>query len=252
MKSLPISKLHKQSCTKLKGISSTPALDTNLLLLDVLGQKESSWLLAHADEELTPAELTDFEEKIKRRLAGEPIAYILGEWEFFDRPFFVNSSVLVPRPETEELVEKSLKYLADRPATVVDLGTGSGVVAITLALENPQLKVIAVDISEDALAVAKKNAERHKVSSNIDFVQGNFMEPIVNTKVDLVVSNPPYVPTKELENAKKSIETIGLTFEPQIALDGGETGLDYVEKIEKSKIPAFVETKGGKIQKYNL
>lgn len=206
-----------------------------------------------------------FWELVEERKTGKPLAYILGEWEFFGRRFFVNEDVLVPRPETEVLVEKALEYI-DKSAginTIADIGTGSGCVAITLALElqkpapAPSLvregyHIHATDISEKALAVAKKNAKRHGVLDQIDFRHESIEETLKRKDIDFIVSNPPYVPTDELAQAGCARDTRGLLFEPKIALDGGADGRKFIKKIEDSGIPAICETINGDLTFFNI
>jgi len=250
---------------QLDGISDAPTLDAERLLLHVLKQSESAWLHAHADETLSSATEAELRALAARRAAGEPLGYILGTWEFYGRPFFVTSDVLIPRPETENLIEAAIRYLKNvnqSAVTVADIGTGSGCVAITLLLELPaphyKLKVIATDISPAALAMAQKNAERHGVADKIEFLEGDMLKPLAGRKVDLIVSNPPYVSTQELDlphSAKAprgKIETRGLDFEPRIALDGGPDGQKYVEQIKNAGIPALVESTNGTILSFAI
>ncbi len=177
-------------------------------------------LIAHPEKALTSAQAAWFESLVARRAGGEPLAYLLGSAGFYGREFSVGPAVLIPRPETELLVDLAL----DRSRclalpTLVDLGTGSGVVAVTLALERPAARVAAVDLSPEALAVARSNAER--LGAAVDFHAGSWFEPLAGRRYDLIVSNPPYV-----AHGDPHLERNGLPFEPQIALTDGIAGGD--------------------------
>ncbi|MFH1353702.1 MAG: peptide chain release factor N(5)-glutamine methyltransferase [bacterium] len=230
---------------QLAQVSDAPELDATWLMLHVLGRDESSWLQIHGENKLNPEEERQYAELVKRRNTGEPLAYILGYWEFYGRKFLVNKDVLIPRPSTENLVDAVLAKL-HKGMVVADVGTGSGCVIITLALElaNFQFSIfnfqlLATDISDAALKIAKENAELHGVADKIEFIRGDMMEALKNIKIDLIVSNPPYVPTKEI-----------LPFEPALALNGGKDGQYFIRQIKASGIPAIVEGMGGKINFY--
>ena len=244
-------------------------LDAQWLLLHVLGQTQTSWLYTHDNEHLSKRQQILLEELVAERKTGQPLAYILGEWEFYGRPFLVNKDVLVPRPSTERLVEEALIYCWKKIEqntkkynvegwTIADIGTGSGCVAITLGLEIDEWlkkaglamdwKIIATDISKEALAVAKQNAVRYNVANRVEFILGDLLQPIRDKKIDLIVSNPPYVPAVELRLSETGgNEKIGLRFEPRVALDGGSDGLETVNQLLKTKIPLIYESVGGKI-----
>ncbi|MGH7686968.1 MAG: peptide chain release factor N(5)-glutamine methyltransferase, partial [Candidatus Dormibacteria bacterium] len=202
--------------------STSPRLDAELLLAHALCVRRIDLYLLH-DRPLAEPELAAARELIRRRGTGEPVAYITGTREFYGRPFTVTRAVLVPRPETETLVAVALERLrtTGEAARVADLGTGSGCIAVTLAAELPAVAVVATDISDDGLAVARDNAETNGVGDRVDFVRGDWAEPI-NDAVDLVVSNPPYVTTDELSAADADVRE----FEPHLALDGGRDGMD--------------------------
>ena len=159
---------------------------------------------------------------IERRLAGEPLQYVLGEWEFFGLPFFVDETVLIPRPDTEVLVETALKLLSEERKDVLDLCCGSGCIGIALAACGGA-RVTAADISADALSITERNARRNGVS--VETVQSDLFESISGT-YDLIVSNPPYLTAEEMETREKS-----LRYEPALALFGGEDGLDCYRRI---------------------
>lgn len=249
----------QRAAKKLSLVSSDSGQDAERLLLFVLNQDESTYLYSHGDQVLSDLESESFLELVEGRASGVPLAYLLGAWDFYGRTFFVNKNVLVPRPETEGLVEAALREITRIGNTfgtgelvVADVGTGSGCVAITLALETLlrpySVRLIATDISPEALKVAKRNAEFHGVSDRIEFREGDLLAPIEGERLDLIVSNPPYVPSAELEQAEYSPDTIGLTHEPKHALDGGPDGLMYVDRLKAAHAPVVVESVGGTIE----
>lgn len=201
--------------------------DAETLLLHLTGRDRAS-LIAHPEAELSAAGAVRYYALLDRRLAGEPIQYILGEQEFFGLPFAVNHHVLIPRPETEGLVEKALELSAGfaRPR-IVDVGTGSGAIAVTLAKKISGAAIAAIDLSEDALDVARGNAERNGVAARIRFVQGDLLAPVMKECFELVVSNPPYVPTSD--EASLAVEV--REFEPSLALFAGEDGLGVYRRL---------------------
>lgn len=238
----------------LSGVSDAPALDAEWLLTHVLDVSDPTHLLTHSERVLTPAETAAFMAALATRQQGVPLAYILGEWDFYGRTFFVTPAVLVPRPATEALVDQALSIIAtwsaqyQRPLRVADIGTGSGCIAITLARETKTpLHLVATDISSEALAVARRNATRHSVSAQIEFIQGDMLVPLHDWPVDLIVSNPPYVPAADLAQADSARDTHGLIFEPPQALIGGADGQQYVQALLRSGIPAIVESTDGQI-----
>jgi release factor glutamine methyltransferase len=177
-------------------------------------------------------------EWLQRRMRREPVQYILGEQEFFGHPFVVNPSVLIPRPETELLVEKVLeeteKIWEHQAIHVVDVGTGSGAIAITLAMKRPKWSVTAIDISKNALDLARHNAAIHGVEGRINWLEGDFLSPILDNRIpfDLLISNPPYIPLPMMCTLDSQIKE----FEPWLALNGGEDGLcAYKELIKQLK-----------------
>lgn len=216
------------------------------ILLAHLVEKERSWLLAHHTEEIDATILNQFQKLVARRLAHEPIAYITGTKEFYGRTFMVTPDVLIPRPATEHLInaidsflEHTEKNIIDAdtqviiatkrlqnadPTTIVDIGTGSGCIAITAALAHPSKKIIATDISVNALEVARQNAEAHQVE--IDFRVGNLLEPISDVSEPfLLVSNPPYIP--KTEKLMPDVED----YEPHQALFSGDDGADLLRLL---------------------
>jgi release factor glutamine methyltransferase len=233
-------------------VSDAPYLDAQWLLLHVLGREETSWLLAHSSDELSLSEAHTFQNLVAQRASGKPLAYILGFWEFYGRRFSVTDDVLVPRPSTEALVEAALETLRNlagkqgRPLVVADIGTGSGCIAITLVLESLYVKyVYATDISGDALRIAQHNARQHEVADHIVFLQGDMLAPLAGKHVDLVVSNPPYVASSELDQARGNAR--GILFEPRVALDGGLHGDRLVHKVLAGGWPTIAEGTSGLI-----
>jgi release factor glutamine methyltransferase len=206
--------------------------DAETLLLHLLG-KDKAWLIAHAEEELSDDKAARYAEALERRFQGEPIQYITGEAEFYGLPFRVTRDVLIPRPETEHLVERALELAANFPAPrIVDVGTGSGAIAVALAHELPDAPITAIDFSADALAIARENAKRNSVT--LRFLCGDLLAPVAGEQFDIVVSNPPYVPTTD--RAALSVEVRG--YEPAMALFAGDGGLDIYRRL----IPAAFDT----------
>ena len=206
--------------------SESARLDAELLIGHALRLQRIDLYLQY-DRPLDDAELDSVRELLRRRGRGEPVAYLTGRREFFGRSFRVSPAVLIPRPETETLVERALREAGGREAelSIADLGTGSGCVACTLAAELPQATVIASDASREALAVAAENVEALGVTSRVLLVEGGWADGLVG-EVDLVVSNPPYVTSTEMETLSRDVG-----FEPRLALDGGPDGLDAYRSI---------------------
>lgn len=196
--------------------------DAEVLLAHVLGVPRSA-LIAHDTESPAPEALRAFEALVRRRAAGEPVAYLRGVKEFWSLALEVNPAVLIPRPETELLVEWALALLAPSAAAqVADLGAGSGALAIAIARERPPARVTATDRSPDALAVARRNAQRH--APRVEFLEGSWWSPLAGRRFDLVVSNPPYV-------AEGDLHLADLRFEPALALTAGADGLAALRAI---------------------
>ncbi len=242
---------------RLRSSSDAPDLDAERLLLWVLGKPETSWLYAHSQDRLNENKMQEYLDVIALRQTGRPLAYITGESEFYGRSFHVNDNVLVPRSNTEELVAQALpiiKHLQNklaRPIAVADIGTGSGCIIITLALELAEGNFLGTDISAPALAVAKHNAQRHFADKKINWLLGDLLAPLANLPIDLIVSNPPYVPTDYLGQPSNN-DTLGLTFEPRMALDGGLDGKNYTDRLKKSGIPTIIESTGGLIERFGI
>ncbi|MBN8922091.1 MAG: peptide chain release factor N(5)-glutamine methyltransferase [Rhodanobacter sp.] len=199
--------------------------DAEALLLHALGQSRG-WLFAHADDAVDMDVQTAFEALVARREAGEPVAYLTGRRGFWTLELEVTPATLIPRPETELLVELALERLPrDAAAGVADLGTGSGAIALAIASECPQAQVLATDASADALAVARRNAQRLGVG-NLRFAQGDWLAPLAGQRFALIVSNPPYI-----EAADPHLAQGDLRFEPASALASGADGLDDIRRI---------------------
>jgi len=201
--------------------SGIAAIDARVLLRAVLGV-DGAYLVAHGNDAIAAQLETKFREFAARRAAGEPVAYIIGEREFYGHTFKVTPAVLIPRPETELLVELAVERMPER---VLDLGTGSGCIAISIALALPSVRVMAVDQSDSALAVARENAARF-VANNVKFRQGSWYVPAAGERYDVIVSNPPYVAAGDAHLAQGD-----LRFEPVSALASGTDGLADIRVI---------------------
>ncbi|NJM07117.1 peptide chain release factor N(5)-glutamine methyltransferase [Candidatus Gracilibacteria bacterium] len=207
----------------LRPYSATPRLDAELLLAAVLHWPRTR-VLAERDALLSPAQHAAFQALIARRSTLEPVAYILGHKAFYGYDFLVDRRVLVPRPETELLVEQTLQIAARFAAPrIADIGTGSGAIAVTLALELPAAHVYAVDLSHDALAVAAENVVRHQVEARVTLLHGDLLTPLP-APLDIIVSNPPYTILAE-------VDTNVLAHEPRLALDGGPDGTMIYQRL---------------------
>jgi release factor glutamine methyltransferase len=205
----------------------TPRLDAEIMIAHVLGV-DRVHLYMDLDRPLTAAELGAVRALVVRRRQREPVAYLTGQREFYRRVFEVSSAVLIPRPDTECLVERALELLTpERPARVLDLCTGSGAIAVSLAAERRLVHVDATDISPDALAVARRNAERHGVTERVSFHEGDLFGALTETRrYDLIVANPPYVRDAELPQLAPE-----LRHEPSLALLGGRDGFEVLDRL---------------------
>jgi len=219
------------------------------ILLSHLMKTDRLQLFLNRTHQMDPAVDAVFQEAVKRRSCGEPSAYITGEKYFYSYRFMVNRNVLIPRPETELIIESALKWVeymkdqVDQPINCVDLGTGSGILAVTLALELPGSDIWAVDLSEAALDTAKQNAEVLEVKNRISFLQGSYFKAFANLEpkpcFNLIVSNPPYISKNELAVLSKEVKD----FEPIEALWGGEDGLDGYRDI-LAGLPPYILSPG--------
>jgi len=204
--------------SRLCNVGDTPELDSLKLLSHIL-EKPSSWILAHTDQSVEVG-LTYLLDKLASRLeAGEPLPYVLGRWDFYNLEFELTQDVLIPRPETELLVELALSWLRGHPQSrkIVDIGTGSGCIGISLAVNVQNIHVVAVDISPAALEIARLNAQKHAVVGRMVFLCSDLLSG--NSKFDIIVANLPYIPTRTLHDL-----TI-YSHEPTLALDGGSDGM---------------------------
>jgi release factor glutamine methyltransferase len=208
-------------------LRNTATRDAELLLLQTL-QIHRSQLLAHPDLTLTAAQLQSYEAAITRRLAHEPIQYITGTQDFYGLTLHVTPAVLIPRPETELLVEAVLQHLPKhQPLRIADIGTGSGAIAIAIAHHLPQATITALDISPEALAIARRNAETHHASDRIRFLQSDLLTAIPGETFDAILSNPPYVPTVDHPTLHPQVRD----HEPHTALFAGADGLEIYRRL---------------------
>jgi release factor glutamine methyltransferase len=210
----------------------SPRLNAELLLMFTLGC-DRAYLFAHPERELTGGERARYEEALSQRASGTPAQYITGHQEFWGMDFIVTPAVLVPRPETEHLIETVLHLNGGRasppgrPTRIVDVGTGSGCIALALAKEFPEAEIHATDISPAALEVARANAARHHLTSRIHFHRADLLQGLDLTAFDFVVSNPPYVGESEEDQVQLEVRK----FEPRNAVFGGPTGLEVIERL---------------------
>lgn len=209
---------------------STPQLDARVIVCNCCSL-DPAYIIAHPDEAIPPTKISRIEYLISRRAAHEPVAYITGKKEFWGRNFLVDRRVLIPRPETETLIEATLPLLEANMA-VLDVGTGSGCIAVTLALEaarrNLPLSITGMDISPEALEVARKNADL--LEASVEFVSGdirNVPDPLTHRVFNLIVSNPPYVASRDISKLEAGVRD----YEPPLALDGGPDGLEIIREI---------------------
>jgi len=221
--------------------SDRAALDAEALLLHVMRKGNPdcnrAWLIAHGEEALPAGIELELQELVERRLVGEPMQYITGETEFYGLPFTVTRDVLVPRRETEHLVERVFA-LATRYARprIVDVGTGSGAIAVTIAHHLRDAEVTSTDLSAAALAVARENAHRNGVAEHIRFLEGDLFAPLGEERFEIVVSNPPYVP-----NTDRALIAVEVReYEPPLALFAGEDGLDVYRRLIPAAFDALV------------
>ena len=203
----------------------TYILDSELLLSKSLNKPREE-ILINLEQNINKKVLADFNKYLLRRSKKEPIAYLLGEKEFWSKKFFVNKDTLIPRPETELLVEKLVTIFKKKRITILDIGTGTGCILLSLLIELKNSTGMAVDISREAIIVAQKNAYKFNLSGRVKFLHKPFKE-VYGKKFDLIVSNPPYIKRKDIKNLSDDIKK----YEPKMALDGGIDGLDLIKKI---------------------
>ena len=211
--------------------SETAALDAQVLLANTL-KRSRTWVISHPETNLSAQELEYLNQAAERLRSGDPLPYVLGHWEFYGMDLEVNPGVLIPRPETELLVEHAISWLTSRPGRrkVIEIGTGSGCIAVAIARHVPGVSIIASDISAVALQVAKQNAHKHDLLEKIQFIRADLLSAFLKTpshdqKFDMICSNPPYVPTRTLH-------TLPIyNHEPDLALDGGQAGLSVLKRL---------------------
>lgn len=234
---LIVAELLSEMSVRLRGVTDTPDLDAQVLLAHLMG-KARAWLAAHPETHLSDPQLAAVEEAVSKLVDGTPLPYLLGHWEFFGLDFKITPDVLIPRPETELLVEQAILWLQSRPATphsalrAADVGTGSGCIAVSLAKQIHDLRVLATDLSLPALKVARQNAIHHGVASRVDFVQCDLLPPHpsplpTESHFDVICANLPYISTEALEK----LPIFGR--EPTLALNGGRDGLDPIRRLLK-------------------
>lgn len=215
---------------QLKQHSPTPALDAQVLLAHSM-QQDRTYLIAHAKDVLDGDQLGRFEKLVALRKTGEPVAYITGTQEFWSLPLTVTKDTLIPRPETELLVELALEKIpAGQKCSIADIGTGSGAIALAIASERNKSRVLATDLSPAALDVARGNARALDVS-NVEFTEGKDVQPLAGLSFDLIVSNPPYIPTGD-----PHLDEGDVRFEPSSALVAGIDGLDVIRVLIKESL----------------
>lgn len=210
------------------GGNENSCFEANLIFRYVLDISPIDLVLSK-DKEISVADISKINEFVNRRLNNEPLQYILKSQEFMGFDFYVDENVLVPRQDTEILVEHVLEHFAGKGITAIDFGTGSGCIAVSIAKINQKAFIKAVDISKKALEIAKKNAKDNDVLDRVSFEEADIFTYELYGKYDLIVSNPPYIKTKDIIDLQKDVKN----FEPTLALDGGETGLLYYERIIK-------------------
>ncbi|MFA6145913.1 MAG: peptide chain release factor N(5)-glutamine methyltransferase [Patescibacteria group bacterium] len=211
----------------LQKITKEPHLDAEVLLSFTLKKRPACrqagkiWLYSHSEKKLKKTEEIKFKKLIAQRKKGTPVAYLVEHKEFFDLDFMVDKNVLIPSPDTELMIEEILKSAPNKKILIADVGTGCGNIAITLAKHLPLAKIYAVDISKNALKVAKRNAKKHKTKKQIIFLNGNLLEPLPE-KIDIIAANLPYIPSQKAKCLNHS---------PQIALNGGKDGLKFYQSL---------------------
>lgn len=220
----PLVHVLSRTSARLAPLSDTAQLDTQVLLAQILGRSRT-WILAHPETELDDRQLGDVERAVQRLEQGEPLPYVLGHWEFYGLEFEITPDTLIPRPETELLVETALAWLRANPEAglVADVGTGSGCIAVSLAHHLPNLLLIASDISLPTIKVARRNARRH-AAGRVQLIQSDLLPPLAQP-LDLICANLPYIPTDTLRGLRVYRR------EPSKALDGGLDGLALIHRL---------------------
>jgi release factor glutamine methyltransferase len=231
---------------------STARLDAEVLLAHII-RKDRVWLITHRDDVLDEKDRRDFGEALRRRTKREPLQYLIGNQEFWGLEFKVTPDVLIPRPETELIIEAALAHVQDRnrPVRIVDLCTGSGCIAVSLAKELTSAHVIATDASENALAVARENARYHSVADRIRYLEGDLFGPLeeldIRGQIDIMVSNPPYVRAGDLPTLQPEVKD----YEPLMALVAGPEGTEMAKRIIQLT-PEYLKKNGALIMEMGL
>ena len=224
---MTIKELLNQAVIMLKNENIDAPKNKARMLLQATLKKSKEYLMIYDTKEVTNAERDKYIKNVKRLILGEPLQYITGKQEFMKLNFLVTKDVLIPRTDTEILVEEVIKRAENIPNPVIlDLCTGSGAIAVSLAKYIKNVHICAVDISSKALEIAKKNAQLNGVKNNIEFIESNLFDKLKDKKFDIIVSNPPYIETDIIKTLSKDVQN-----EPKIALDGGKDGLDFYRKI---------------------
>lgn len=227
---MTIKELLNQAVIMLKNENIDAPKNKARMLLQATLKKSREYLMIYDNKEVENIDRDRYIKNVKRLILGEPLQYITGIQEFMKLNFLVTKDVLIPRPDTEILVEEVIRKAENIPNPVIlDLCTGSGAIAVSLAKYIKNVHICAVDISSKALEIAKKNAELNGVKNNIEFIESNLFDKIKERKFDIIVSNPPYIETETIKTLSKDVQS-----EPKIALDGGKDGLDFYRKIADS------------------
>ncbi len=209
---------------QLISVSDTPTLEAQVIAAHIL-HKPRSWIIAHVDQQISSTESKKGNALIVRRCSGEPLPYLLGHWEFYGLNFFISNNVLIPRPETELLVDHAISFLkGNRNALVVDVGSGSGCIAISIAMNTQANKILATDISFPALQVADQNRLNFGLADRLQLINCDLLLPF-ETRFNLICANLPYIPSLKLNDLHVS------KHEPKLALDGGNQGIDFIERL---------------------
>ncbi len=210
-------------------LTESPGTNARALLCSVLGC-DSLYLTVHRSDCLTENQIKDFEKLINRCAGGEPLAYILNRREFMSIDFYVDENVLIPRPDTEILCEEVIRNFDGKEPVIIDMCTGSGAIAVSLAKYLPHASVAGVDISENALEIARKNAKNNSVDGRCIFLKHDIRKPFEGYMADCVVSNPPYIPTGVIDTLEKNVKD----YEPHLALDGGGDGMIFYRAVTEN------------------
>ncbi len=203
----------------------TSQIDSEILLSKILNKTREK-MLTSLEKSVNDKNILEFDRLILRRLEKEPVAHILKEKEFWSKNFEINKSTLIPRPETELMVDRLVKIYKNKKISIIDIGTGSGCILISILSELKNSYGVGIDISKDAIKIAKKNAKKHKILNNVRFINKSITDTH-NRKYDLVVSNPPYIKTRDINYLDDGVKM----YEPKTALDGGNDGLDLIKKV---------------------